>query len=264
MRKHPLLSFFVLTFTITWGIGACYVLFPDRLVALFGPISHSNPLFYLAVYAPSFSGLVVTAYADGIPGLGALLSRLLRWRVGIRWYVTVFLGMPALILGSAVLSGWFAGEPLKFVQGPWQLALYPVLTSLVSDPGPLGEELGWRGFALPRLLNGRSALSASLLLGLVWGIWHLPAFLIQGLPQNQFSLPAFLVACAALSVLMTWVYQYTSGSILFAILIHWIFNADYLPRGTFPAMAAILTLAALIVVAVSGPTRLARIPQPPN
>jgi membrane protease YdiL (CAAX protease family) len=133
-----------------------------------------------------------------------------------------------------------------------------VLISLVLDPGPLGEELGWRGFALPRLLHNCSALIASVIVGLIWGLWHLPAFFINGLPQNQFSLPAFLVACVALSVLMTWVYQHTQGSILFAVLIHWLFNTDFLPRGTFPAMAAILTVAALVVVLVSGPARLSR------
>jgi hypothetical protein len=240
------------------------MLFPDRLVSWFGPISNSNPLFYLAVYAPSLSGLIVTACADGIPGLRDMFTRLLRWRVGLRWYLTVLLGMPALIVGSALLSGWFDGDPLKFVRGHWHLALYPMLTSLVLDPGPLGEELGWRGFALPRLLKNRSALSASLILGLIWGIWHLPAFFIQGLPQNQFSLPAFLVGCVMLSVLMTWVFQHTAGSILFAILIHWLFNADFLPRGTLPAMAVILSVAALIVVAVSGPTHLSRTPQRTN
>jgi len=104
MRNRPLLSFFALTFAITWGIGACYALFSDRLVVLFGPISHTNPLFYLAVYAPSFSALVVTAYVDGIPGLRELLSRLFRWRVGIQWYLIVFLGLPALLIGSAALS----------------------------------------------------------------------------------------------------------------------------------------------------------------
>src|SRR5262249_59224222 len=92
------------------------------------------------------------------------------------------------------------------------------------------------GFALPRLLQRHSALTASLILGLIWGIWHLPAFFLSGLPQNQLSLPAFLVGTVALSVLMTWVYQHTHGSILFAILIHWIFNTDFLPRGTLPIL----------------------------
>src|SRR5262245_49328835 len=192
MRKRPLLSFFVLTFAITWGLGACFALFPDRLVALFGPISNTNPLFYVAVYAPSLSALIVTAYADGIGGLRQLLSRLLRWRVSILWYFIVLLGMPALMVGSAVLTAWFSGEHFDFTKGHKELALYFVLLSLVRDPGPLGEELGWRGFALPRLLQRHSALTASLILGLIWGIWHLPAFFLSGLPQNQLSLPAFL------------------------------------------------------------------------
>jgi membrane protease YdiL (CAAX protease family) len=240
------------------------MLFPDRLVALFGPISNTNPLFYLAVYAPSISAIVVTAWTAGGAGLRDLLSRLFRWRVGIQWYLIVFLGMPGLLVGSAAVTAWFSGEPVKFVPHSWQLPLYGVLTSLLLDPGPLGEELGWRGFALPRLLQVRSALTASLILGLIWGLWHVPAFLIQGLPQNQLSLPAFLVGCAALSVLMTWVYQHTRGSILFAVLIHWLFNTEYLPRGTLPVLAGILSVAALVVVAVSGPTRLSRSPQPPD
>jgi membrane protease YdiL (CAAX protease family) len=98
-----------------------------------------------------------------------------------------------------------------------------------------------------------------MIVGLVWGLWHLPAFFINGLPQNQFSLPAFLLACVALSVLMTWVYQHTNGSILFAIFMHWLFNTDFLPRGTFPVVAALLTVAALVVVALTG-VRLSRAP----
>jgi membrane protease YdiL (CAAX protease family) len=260
MRKRPLLLFFVLTFAITWGLGACYAMFPDRLVALFGPISNANPLFYVAVYAPSLSALIVTAYVDGIPGLRELLSRLLRWRVGLQWYLIVFLGMPSLIVGSAALTAWFSGESFDFEKGrrPW--ALYPILLSLVLDPGPLGEELGWRGFALPRLLHRHSALTASVIVGLIWGLWHLPAFFISGLPQNQLSLPAFFVGCVALSVLMTWVYQHTQGSLLFAILIHWLFNTDFLPRGTLPVLTAVLTLAALVAVGVSRPAWLSRTP----
>ena len=253
MTKCPLLSFFVLTFAITWGLGACYALFPNQLVALFGPISNTNVLFYLAVYAPSLAALIVTAYTKGIPGLRQLLSQLLRWRVGVGWYLIVLLGMPAILVGSGVLSAWLSGQQFNLEQGPKPFALYPVLMSLMLDPGPLGEELGWRGFALPRLLHSQSALTASVFVGLVWGLWHLPAFFINGLPQNQFELPALLLACVALSVLMTWVYQHTNGSILLAILVHWLFNTDFLPRGTFPAVAALLTVAALAVVALTGP-----------
>jgi membrane protease YdiL (CAAX protease family) len=258
MRKHPLLAFFLLTFSITWGIGACFALFPERLVALFGEMSVANPLFLIAVFAPSLSALIVTAITDGTAGLRDLLSRLVRWRVGLRWYLTIFLGIPLLGLGAGLLDAWLAGKPLAVGPDRWDLALYPLLVSLVTDPGPLGEELGWRGFALPRLLVGRSALSASVILGLIWGIWHLPAFFIAGLPQNQLSIPAFLLGGTALSVLMTWVFQHTQGSVLLAILIHWLINEVYLPQGRLPVMAGILAVAALIVVAVNGPAYLSR------
>jgi membrane protease YdiL (CAAX protease family) len=253
MRNRPVLLFFILTFAITWGIGALYACFPNQVVALFGPISNASPLFYVAVYAPSVSGLLVTAYADGRPGLRDLLGRLFHWRVGIRWYLVVFLGVPAILVGSAVLSAWWSGEPFNYEKGHKPLALFPVLMSLLLDPGALGEELGWRGCALPRLLHRHTALTASLIVGSVWGLWHLPAFFISGLPQNNFSLPAFLIGTVGLSVLMTWVYQHTNGSILFAILIHWLFNTDFLPRGPFEAVAALVTVAALVVVALTGP-----------
>jgi membrane protease YdiL (CAAX protease family) len=259
MRNRPLLAFFALTFAITWGTGACYALFPARLESVFGKITPANPLFYLAVYAPSISALVVTAYTGGTAGVRDLLARLLRWRVGLRWYLTVLLGIPALSLAAAALGAWLSGETLKFDPGHWHLALYPLLIGLVVDPGPLGEELGWRGFALPRLLAGRSALSASLILGLIWGLWHLPAFFFSGLPQNQLSIVAFLVGTIALSVLMTWVFQNTGGSVLLSVLIHWLFNAQPVPPG--PVLAGVLTAAALVVVALNGPARLARAPR---
>jgi CAAX protease family protein len=258
MKKRPLVAFFVLTFAITWGLGACFALFPTSLEALFGKISGSNPLFLVAVYAPSFSALIITLYTGGVAGVKALLSRLIRWRAGLRWYLIVLLGVPLLLLASAILSAWLSGHSLEFTPRHWPLAIYPLLTSLFRDPGPLGEELGWRGFALPRLLERRSALSASLILGLIWGGWHLPAFFFSGLPQSRFSLPAFLIVVVDLSVLMTWVFQNTQGSVLMTILIHWLFNANDLPRGTFPVMAGVFTAAALTVVIVSGPTHLSR------
>jgi membrane protease YdiL (CAAX protease family) len=263
LKRHSLLAFFLLTFSITWGLGACFALFPNRLVAWFGEVSVANPLFLVAVYAPSLSALLVTALTRGAPGLWDLLRRLLHWRVGLRWYLIVLLGIPALGVGAAALSAWLYGDALALDPAHWHLALWPLLTSLVIDPGPLGEEIGWRGFALPRLLVGRSALSASLILGLVWGIWHLPAFFVPGLPQNQLSIPAFLVGTTALSVLMAWVYQNTQGSILLAVLIHWLVNAVYMPRGRLPVTAGVLAVAALIVVAVNGPAHLSRTPGKP-
>lgn len=130
-----------------------------------------------------------------------------------------------------------------------------ILGSFLADPGPLGEELGWRGFALPRLLKRRSALSAGVILGIIWGVWHLPAFIIAGTPQNNMSFPIFMISIVALSVLMTWAFKGTRGSVLAAALIHWAFNTcsdmTRMPLALFSA--GVLVIAAAVVVAIEGP-----------
>jgi membrane protease YdiL (CAAX protease family) len=138
--------------------------------------------------------------------------------------------------------------------GLWS-AILVILGSFLADPGPLGEELGWRGFALPRLLKGRSALSAGVILGIIWGVWHLPAFIIAGTPQNNMSFPLFMIGVVALSVLMTWAFKGTGGSVLAAALIHWTFNTctDMTRMPLALVSVGVLVLAAAVVVAVSGP-----------
>jgi membrane protease YdiL (CAAX protease family) len=274
MKRHPLLAFFALTFGLTWGLGACFALFPAQLTAVFGKVSVTNPLFILAVYAPSISAIVVTGLIDGRAGVTRLLGGFLRWRIGIRWYLAIFVGIPMLSAIAMLLSAALARTPLNvdhwyqlFLLGPtgheivnaagvggvWSV-IPAILGSFLADPGPLGEELGWRGFALPRLLKDRSALSAGVILGIIWGGWHLPAFLIGGTPQNNMFFPLFMVGAVALSVLMTWAFKGTSGSILVAVLIHWGFNTcsdmTRMPLALFSV--GILVIAAALVVAIEG------------
>ena len=125
--------------------------------------------------------------------------------------------------------------------------LFLLPLTLVTDTGPLGEEFGWRGFALPRLLQHRRPLAAALILGVIWWAWHLPTFFIPALSQHQLSIPIFLVNILALSVIMTWLYQRTRGDLLLMILVHvaanycgWIgvpFNAEV---GAEVACAAVI------------------------
>jgi membrane protease YdiL (CAAX protease family) len=275
MKRRPLLAFFALTFGLTWGLGACFALFPAQLTAVFGKVSVTNPLFILAVYAPSISAIVVTGVIDGRAGVTRLLSGFLRWRIGVRWYVAIFVGIPMLSAIAMLLSAALARTPLNvdhwyqlFLLGPtgheivnaagaggaWSV-IPAILGSFLADPGPLGEELGWRGFALPRLLKDRSALSAGVILGVIWGAWHLPAFLIGGTPQNNMFFPLFMVGAVALSVLMTWAFKGTGGSILVAVLIHWGFNTcsdmTRMPLALFSV--GLLVIAAALVVAIEGP-----------
>ncbi len=102
----------------------------------------------------------------------------------------------------------------------WERLLSLLPATLVTDTGPLGEEFGWRGFALPRLLQRRPPLAAALILGAIWWAWHLPTFFIPTLSQHQLSIPFFLVNSLALSVIMTWLYLRTRGDLLLMILVH--------------------------------------------
>ena len=275
MKRRPLLAFFALTFGLTWGLGACFALFSAQLIAVFGKISVTNPLFILAVYAPSISAIVVTGFIDGAAGIRRLLGGFLRWRIGIQWYLAILVGIPMLSVIAILVNAALTRTPLRidhwyqlFLLGPtgnwiadaagagglWSVVLV-ILGSFFADPGPLGEELGWRGFALPRLLNGRSALSAGVILGIIWGVWHLPSFLIGGTPQNSMSLPLFMIGIVANSVLMTWTFKGTHGSVLATVLIHWTFNtcADLtrMPLALFSV--GLIVIAAALVVAITGP-----------
>ena len=138
--------------------------------------------------------------------------------------------------------------------GVWSVVVV-TLGSFFADPGPLGEELGWRGFALPRLLEGRSALSAGVILGIIWGVWHLPAFLIGGTPQHSMSLPLFIIGAVGISVLMTWAFKGTRGSIVSAVLIHWTFNtcSDLTRMPLAVISVGLIVIAAALVVAITGP-----------
>src|SRR3954470_8837306 len=96
MRRGSLTAFFLLTFGITWGIAAMLLLFPSQLAAWFGPMSAHNPIFFIAVWAPTLAALAVTAVTQGRSGVRILLSRLVQWRFGLQWYLITLLGIPAL------------------------------------------------------------------------------------------------------------------------------------------------------------------------
>jgi len=156
---------------------------------------------------------VTAAVAEGKPGVKDLLGRILRWRVGVRWYA-IAVGLPVVLTLAAAGAHLLLGAPPALRLGRLSV-LEPVIFVLV-----VGEELSWRGYALPRLLARRSALAASLILGLLWGVWHLPTFLVPGAPQYGLPLPAFVLLTMAYSVLFTWIYIHTKGSVLIATVLH--------------------------------------------
>ncbi len=175
--KYDLLLFFGIAFTITWGLGGAYIFFSETMASLFGEDLTSSFPYYLGVFAPAISAVVVTAGREGRKGIGELFQRLIEWRVHFRWIVIAIVIYPALWLIWELIEKLLGlGEP------GWNLNAYAVaLPTLLAggfifgDPGPLGEELGWRGFALPRLLKSYNAVISSLSLGVIWCLWHLPA-----------------------------------------------------------------------------------------
>ena len=173
-----------------------------------------------------------------------LYARLIQWRFGIQWYAFILIGIPLL----GWLSTLAADATPAFVITTPAMAVSIFFNLLYT--GPLCEELGWRGYALPRLLNQFSPLVASLILGFFWGVWHLPSFFISSLVQSSLSLPAFLLFGLITSILMTWIFQHTGGSVLAAVLFHYTVNLSLSIIGAPLAAFTLVMLAAAVLVVV--------------
>jgi membrane protease YdiL (CAAX protease family) len=212
---HALVPFLAVAFSLAWGILGLYLFLPEPMVRTFGELTGQHPLFYLAVYAPAIAALMVVIRHGGAGGLRRFLSRLLLWRCPAGWYAFLLIGIPAVFFASAALMGRSLAEHLHFSSLE---ALIGAL-ALMAIKGPV-EELGWRGVALPLLQRRLAPLWAGLALGLVWGLWHLPAFLLGGTPQGAWSFGPFLAGSVAASVIATALFNASRGSILLAALLH--------------------------------------------
>lgn len=225
-RRHPLFCFFTLAFMLTWANWV-----PRALVS-HGLIDATVPDFMtlIAGYGPAFAAILLSGIISGRAGLLRLGQRLCRWRVDIRWYaVALFLpaAQPLAAWGLHLLFGGDVHTPIEVptIQfGPpgASILLKTLLLVLMFTLGfdGLGEELGWRGFALPHLLARFSALSASVLLGAIWALWHLPYALTAGSAMADRPLYEHLLSIVASSVLFTWLFNNTGGSVLLAVLFH--------------------------------------------
>lgn len=264
VRRHPLAAFLVLTYGLSWALWIPLAIFRD---AVPGPLVFTALL--IGSNIPSAVAIVLTAIGLGRSATRKLLGQLLIWRVGWRWYL-VLLAPAALVVGTITLVSLMRGGPTAALAVPLLNAIF--LVAFMTFPGSsLGEEIGWRGYALPRLQSRRTALTASLVVGTLHGLWHLPLWL-RGEPDHPLSVyPAFVIQALALSVIYTWLYNSTNGSLLLAVLFHTATNAPLtlvlLPLGVenwllpFWLMAPLSVVAALVVVAVFGPSNLSRHPR---
>lgn len=178
-------------------------------------------LFMAGAFVPSVVAIVLTGIREGRPGVAALLKRAIQLRLGLRWYaaavVVVLLGTAGQLAINALL-----GHSFDFSLFVSQLPSFIPLIIL----GPISEELGWRGYLLQKLQLKLNPLVSSVLVGLAWALWHLPLFLMVGTSQHELGLPfpGFLVGLVALSMIMTWLNNNTSGSIWAAIFFHWLYT----------------------------------------
>jgi uncharacterized protein len=238
---RPLRVYLWLAFGITWGAGGLALLAGAIRPGAAHPL---HPLHYVACFGPSIAGVIMAAVTGGRAGVRHLLARVAPTWAGVPWYAAVLVGFSA----ANLVATWLLAPDSLIGLPSWDRLIWLVPITLVTDTGPLGEEFGWRGFALPRLLHRWSPLAAALILGAIWWAWHLPTFFIPTLSQSQLSIPLFLLNSLALSILMTWLHLRTRGDLLVMILVH--LMANYCGAIGIPFTAEVsaeVALAALIV-----------------
>lgn len=218
--------FFALTFAISWGTGAPWLLAPEAMTTWLGPFSPTSPAFFVAAWAPTLAAVTLTLIKEGWQGVGRLMRGLFRWRpVGMLAAAAIAIPLIALLLAL-----------LMPARGPWPVPVAAILATtpmvlfttaqIITNTGPLGEELGWRGYALPRLLSRWGPAVSGLIIGLVWTLWHVPAMLFSGIVGVSLAgLGWYALGTVGLSWLMTWLFMRTNGSVLIAgVIPHFVIN----------------------------------------
>lgn len=265
IRRHSLAVGVLLMFALTWPI--------DMANSGVLPFQVPFAVAILVGYGIFFTALIMTALTLGKGGVITLLKRFLIWRVGGKWYPAAILLVPSLNLLGVVLNAALSGQPIDFstvfaykIFGPSANLMVLVLPYLLFDAVTNGEEMGWRGYVLPRLQAKHNALLSSLVLGAIWGLWHLPKFMAPG---NTGSFAFLMVDTVAKAVFLTWLYNNSGGSLLLTTLAHASWNASsvFLPMANTVSGAnmgasiialLLLVVAVIVITVIAGPARLSR------
>ncbi len=205
-----LLAFFFFTYALMW---TCFISVAAGVI----PSPLRQPVILLGVFAPSLVALSLTARAEGAPGVRALLRRVGQWQVAARWYLFAVTYLAAIKLVAALVHRLAMGRWPQFGDVPWYLMIAAIV---FSTPVQAGEEIGWRGYALPRLTERFGLGLASILLGLIWAFWHLPQFFIPEADTYGQSFIVYVLQVTPLSVAIAWLYARTHGSLLLPMLMH--------------------------------------------
>ena len=248
-----LVPFLIMTFGITWGILALYIFLTDQMTALFGQLTGDHPLFFLAVYAPAIAAFIIILNKTGVGGLQRYLTRLLLWRCSKYWYAFLLIGLPLVFYLGSAWKGTLFSDPFPFSSAS---ALATALLLGVIK-GPV-EEFGWRGFAQPLLQRKFAPVWAALIIGIVWGFWHLPAFLLSGTQQSAWSFGPFFAGTIAISLIVTQLFNASRGSILLSACMHFQLMNPIWPDAQ-PYDTYILIVVAVIVVGLNRKEMLSRV-----
>jgi len=228
--SRPLIFYFFLALLFTWANWLPRAMADRGLIN----IQTSGIITLIAGYGPALSAVLVAGLGQGRAGLRRLLAGLVRWRVGLRWYLAALLIPPVIQFSALGLHLILSRErlqlaaPARLPFGPdglplWGQVLMLFVIFILGFDG-LGEEMGWRGYALPRLQEKRSALTSSLILGFFWAVWHLPYMLSVGSALADKPIILFLLNLLGISIVYTWIYNKTHGSTLLTILFHAVGN----------------------------------------
>ena len=249
IQKHPLLSFFTLSYAIMFGtIFTSIYLQPDQ------PMQSWSLVWFLSAFSPTISALIVSWMIGGTTEVERLLSGFTRWKVGFRWYLAaayLFLGPLAfaliyIALGNPI-SGIKPGMTTTAMLGQFLFTLFS---------GPLAEEAGWRGFALPRLQAKYNALVSTLMLGVIWCCWHIPLYFQPESSQQGIPFPIYLMLVITVAIYMTWLYNNTQGSLIITVLAHVSFNLSggFIAGtlGLLPPMVLYIAAGSMLVLTVIG------------
>lgn len=216
-NKPRLLLFFALAYLISWLIWLPLIASSQNWTAVSPPFV----LYFLGTIGPAVAAVLMTGLDSGRQGVWALLRRLVLWRVASKWYLTALL-LPVVVRSAALGALYFFGRfALDLSLSPWHELVW--LFGLMLILVPL-EEIGWRGYALPRLQISHSPFWASMIVGVMWSFWHLPLMWISGSYQETRSplsyMLVFTLTLLPTSVLFTWLYNQTRGSLLLVSLFH--------------------------------------------
>jgi membrane protease YdiL (CAAX protease family) len=266
IEKYQIPIMFLLVLGLTWPFMIWDALASHEMLPFHLPLH----VMLLQSYMPTLAAVIVTGLISGRAGIGALFRKLLIARVGLRWYGFAIFGIAAICIAAILLANQFGPTPalpvlaegMPPLSRPVELlltvAFYFVLTGVLN-----GEELAWRGFALPRLQAKYNALVSSLILSLPFTLFHLPLFFDQEMNMGPFA--SFAIRAAALAILFTWLYNHTRGSVLLAYFMHAAFNTWTRVFSIDPGyhfqdwmMTLVMVILAVIVVAAAGAENLSR------